>query len=76
VVTFKPQPLYPQGKSLWYPLDRRLDGLQSRSGHGGEEKNSHPLPLLELPIIQPIAQRCATELTRLLFILHIIFKNA
>jgi hypothetical protein len=27
-------------------LDRRLDGPQSRSGHGGEEKNSQP-PLAE-----------------------------
>jgi hypothetical protein len=30
----------PQGKILWYPLDRRLGGPQSRSGRGGEEKNS------------------------------------
>jgi hypothetical protein len=43
VVSFTPQLLYPQGKSPWYPLDRRLDGPQSRSGRGGEEKNSHPL---------------------------------
>jgi hypothetical protein len=25
--------LYPQGRSPWYPLDRRLGGLQSQSGH-------------------------------------------
>jgi len=25
-------------------LDRRLAGLQNRSGRGGEEKNSQPLP--------------------------------
>jgi hypothetical protein len=30
----------PQGKSLRYPLYRRLGGSQSRSGRGGEEKNS------------------------------------
>jgi hypothetical protein len=30
------------GKSLWYPLERRLGGPQSRSGRGGEEKNSQP----------------------------------
>jgi len=35
--------LYPQGKSTWYPLGRRLDGHWSLSGHGGEEKNSQPL---------------------------------
>jgi hypothetical protein len=28
-------------------LDRRLGGPQSRSGRGGEEKNSQPLPGIE-----------------------------
>jgi hypothetical protein len=42
-----------QGKSPSYPLDRRLGGPRSRSGHGGEEKNSQPLPGLEPPIIKP-----------------------
>jgi hypothetical protein len=32
VVSFTLRPLYPQGKSPWYPLDRRLCGSQSRSG--------------------------------------------
>jgi hypothetical protein len=36
--------LYPQGKSPRYRLDRRLGGSQSRSGRGGEEKTSQPLP--------------------------------
>jgi hypothetical protein len=40
-----------QGRSLWYPLDRRLGGPQGRSGHDDEEKNSHPLPGLGPPII-------------------------
>jgi hypothetical protein len=31
--------LYSKGKSLWYALDRRLGGLQSCSGCGGEEKS-------------------------------------
>jgi len=48
-------PLYPQGKSPCYPLDRRLGGPQSQSGHGGEEKYSQPLPGLKPLIIQPIA---------------------
>jgi hypothetical protein len=30
--------LYPQGKSPWYSLDRKLSGPQSWSGCGGEEK--------------------------------------
>jgi hypothetical protein len=33
----------PEGKSPWYPPDSRLCGSQSRSGCGGEEKNSKPL---------------------------------
>jgi hypothetical protein len=50
------------GKETLVPLDRRLAGPQSRSGHGGEEKNSQPLLVFESPLIQPIAQRYATEL--------------
>jgi hypothetical protein len=50
----------------WYPLDTRLGGPQSRSGRGGEEKNSQSLPGLETPIIQPVAQYYTTELSRLL----------
>jgi hypothetical protein len=57
VVSFTPRPLYPQGKSTWYPLDRKLGGTQSRSGRGGEQKNSQPLPGLEPSIIQHVAQR-------------------
>jgi len=43
-----PRPLYPQGKSTWYSLTRRLAGPQSCSGCGGEEKNSQPPPGIEL----------------------------
>jgi hypothetical protein len=45
--SFMPRPLYPQGKSPWYPFDRRLGGHQSRSGRGGEEKNFQPPPGIE-----------------------------
>jgi hypothetical protein len=41
-------------------LDRRLFGTQSRSRHGGGEKNSQRLPGLEPPIIQVVAQRYTT----------------
>jgi hypothetical protein len=34
-------------ESSWYPLDRWMGGPQSCSGHGGEEKNSQPLPGIE-----------------------------
>jgi hypothetical protein len=66
VTIFTPRPLYLQGKSPWHPLDRRLGGPQNRSGRGGKEKNSQPLSRLEPPIIQPLAQRYTTELSRLL----------
>jgi hypothetical protein len=59
-----PQPLYPQGKSPWYPLDRRLGRSQSQFGCSGEEKNSQPLWELEPLIIQPIAQHYTTELSQ------------
>jgi hypothetical protein len=39
-----PTALYPPGKEPGSPLDRRLGGPQSRSGHRGYRKN--PLPLL------------------------------
>jgi hypothetical protein len=63
VVSFTPRPLYPQGKSPWYTLDRRLGGLHSRSGVGGEEKNSQLMLELEPQIIQPVGQRYVTELS-------------
>jgi hypothetical protein len=37
----------PPRKSPWYPLDRRLGRPQSRSGRGGEEKNSQSSPGIE-----------------------------
>jgi hypothetical protein len=62
VVSFMPRPLYPQRKSPWYPLYKRLDGRQSQSGHGGEERICQPLPGLERPIVQPVSQRYTTGL--------------
>jgi len=38
------------------PLGRRLGGPQSRSGRGGEDKNSQPLLGLEPPTSQPVAR--------------------
>jgi hypothetical protein len=62
VVSLMFRPLYPQGKSCWYPVDRRLGGPQGRSEGGGEKKNYQPLPGLEPPILLPVAQRRITEL--------------
>jgi hypothetical protein len=44
VVSFTSRPLYPKGKSPRHPLDRRLGGPQSQSGHGVEKKNSQSPP--------------------------------
>jgi hypothetical protein len=47
----------PQGKSPWYPLDRRLDGPQSQSGHSVEDnifspcQESNPNHLIVQPIV-------------------------
>jgi len=46
-------PLPPE-RIPWCPLDRRLDGPQSRSGRDGAEKNSQSLQGLEPPIIQSV----------------------
>jgi len=40
------------GKRTCYPLNTRLSGPQSLSG-SGDERNSQPLPGLELSTIQP-----------------------
>jgi hypothetical protein len=39
VVCFALRPLYPQGQTRRYPLEKGLGGHQSRSVNGGEEKN-------------------------------------
>jgi hypothetical protein len=59
-------PLYSQGKSPLYPMDRRLGGTQSLSGYGGEEKHFQPLTGMDPLIIQPVVQRYTTELSQLL----------
>jgi hypothetical protein len=46
-------------RAPWYPLYRTLDGPQSWSGHGVEEKNSHPRrdSNPNRPIVQPVVSR-------------------
>jgi hypothetical protein len=39
--------LHARGKSLQYPLDRRIGGTQSRSREGGQEKKFPPLTGIE-----------------------------
>jgi hypothetical protein len=58
VVSFTSQPLYPQGKNLWYPLDRRLGG--PRAVLDAVVKRKIPSPRREsnprTPIVQFVAQ--------------------
>jgi hypothetical protein len=42
-------------------MRKRLGGPQSRSGRGGEKKNSYPLPGLEPSIIQLVTQSYTTR---------------
>jgi hypothetical protein len=57
VVNFTPQPLYPQGKSPRYPLDKRLSGPQSQPGRLREEKFL-TLPGLDL---RPLGRRARSQ---------------
>jgi hypothetical protein len=69
VVSFTPRSLYPQGKTPWYPLDRRLGGIQSRYGRGAEEKNSQPETenrTLEPRSSSPYPNAILTELSTML----------
>jgi hypothetical protein len=47
VITFTPQPLYSQGKSLRHPMNLRLGWPQNRSGRGGRKKSFLPGPCRE-----------------------------
>jgi hypothetical protein len=51
----------PSGKEPLVPI-----GYKVGSGCGGKEKNSQPVPGLELPIIQPVDQPYITALSRLI----------
>jgi hypothetical protein len=42
----------PPGKEPWYPLDRKLGGPQSCSGHGGEEETSLQIIIIIIIIIK------------------------
>jgi hypothetical protein len=68
----------PPGKEHWYQLDRRLGGPQSRSGRGGEEKNSQPRRESNprTPIVQSIAQRYTDWASNLLKLLLYCAKGS
>jgi hypothetical protein len=49
VVSFTPRPLYPQGKSPWYPLDRRLViQLETKERFGSTKDEMMMFQLLKL----------------------------
>jgi hypothetical protein len=52
------RPLYPQEKNTRYPLDGRLDALQSRPGRYKEKENLVPAGN-RTPTVQPLARRHA-----------------
>jgi len=53
VVSFTAQPLYPQIKSPWYPLDRRLGKPQNQSKCGAKEKKI-PTPARDWTLVVQI----------------------
>jgi hypothetical protein len=59
VVSFIPQPLYSQGKSSRYALDRRLGGPQEPVWTTWRSENSytHRDSNLDLLVVQPVASR-------------------
>jgi hypothetical protein len=59
----------PQGKSPWYPLNRRLGGPQSRSGCPHRESNPRT------PIVQPVAQRYTDWAITALFMFKVNYIN-
>jgi hypothetical protein len=60
-----PAALPPGKEPLVDPLDRRLSGALSRSGRGGEEKNSKPPPGIgDEKVIQNDIRRTRKEETR------------
>jgi hypothetical protein len=56
VVSFTPLSLYHRWKSSRYPLDRRLGGPRSRSGHWSREKTLASTGN-RTPAVQPVAHR-------------------
>jgi hypothetical protein len=63
MVSFTHRPPYSQRKIPRYPPNKRLGGPQNKSGRGGEEKDSKPLPVLEPLIIYPAAHPHTAELS-------------
>jgi hypothetical protein len=71
------------GHALRYPVDRRLGGPQSRSGHRSYRKNSSPVPEIDSrwsslysdTILTELPRFIAEQLRRYDFILRTVLKN-
>jgi hypothetical protein len=75
-----PAALYPRRKDPRYPLDRRLDGPQSRSGHRDQRKNSLCLRRgsnFDLPVVQSVDRHYTDRATpaHIFISAGMIFKN-
>jgi hypothetical protein len=75
-----PAALYPRRKDPRYPLDRRLDGPQSRSGHRDQRKNSLCLRRgsnFDLPVVQSVDRHYTDRATpaNIFTSAGMIFKN-
>jgi hypothetical protein len=57
VVRITPRPLYPRGKSPWYPLGRRLSGPRACLYAVGRRKISFPPAGNQTPAVQLVALR-------------------
>jgi hypothetical protein len=55
VVYFTLWPLYPWGRSPWYPMDRRVGGPKNHSGWCREEKILDPTRTQATSFVQPVA---------------------
>jgi hypothetical protein len=66
VISFTPRPLYPQGKSPWYPLRRNWVGPRTGLNAVVRRIISSPYRDSNPPIIRPVAHLYTTELSQLL----------
>jgi hypothetical protein len=77
MVSFTPRPLYTWGNRSRCPLSRKLGGPQSRSGRGGEEKNSHHCTRREMNPGREAGSLIAilTELSRFLIVMKFVTNS-
>jgi hypothetical protein len=75
VVSVTPLSFYPRGKSPWYPLDRRLGGPQSWTGHCWVKKKTYLSPESNPGRSTMTTEPCSSQCT-LFWVLSIFFSLA